>query len=338
MARKKAVITGRWLVAAVAVIATLFGLGQTVSSQEKPLSSQKSWVELAVHNFGGPINTMWAEGELSFADDGTMVYTSSRQDLALVPGDPKDLYITTFDQKTGKWNMPKNMGMPVNSAPATDIDPLRKGDDREPWITPDGNTIYFKSDRLATTNPRNINDIFVTHKVNGVWSKPELVPYPISTDAGNEHCPMLLRDGKTLCFASARAGGYGSFDIWCSEQDANGKWQDPVNQGPNINTASSEYHFIEDRQGRWVHFTSERPGGYGSADIWASRHLGKNQWGPAVNLGPLVNTAGMDMCPALSQDGRTFCWFASRANESLGSSDIYWTYQSNIDRVLESAK
>jgi Tol biopolymer transport system component len=73
-----------------------------------------------------------------------------------VPGDPKDLYITTFDQKTGKWNMPKNMGMPVNSAPATDIDPLRKGDDREPWITPDGNTIYFKSDRLATTNPRTL--------------------------------------------------------------------------------------------------------------------------------------------------------------------------------------
>ena len=50
------------------------------------------------------------------------------------------------------------------------------------------------------------------------------------------------------------------------------------------------------------------------------------------------SAAGMDMCPALSQDGKTFCWFASRANESLGSSDIYWTYQSNIDRVLESAK
>ena len=93
---------------------------------------------------------MWAEGELSFADDGTMVYCSAREDLAVAPGNPKDLYIATFDQDTGRWNTPVNMGIPVNAAPATDVDPLRLGDDREPWITADGNTIYFKSDRLVS--------------------------------------------------------------------------------------------------------------------------------------------------------------------------------------------
>ena len=118
-------------------------------------------------------------------------------------------------------------GIPVNAAPATNIDPLRRGDDREPWITPDGNTIYFKSDRLATTTPRNASDVFVTHKVEGGWTEPELVPYPISTDAGDEHCPMLLQDGQTLCFASSRAGGYGGSDIWCSQEDENGNWQEP---------------------------------------------------------------------------------------------------------------
>jgi hypothetical protein len=142
---------------------------------------------------------------------------------------------------------------------------------------------------------------------------------------------MLLRDGKTLCFASERAGGYGSFDIWCSERDANGKWRDPVNQGPNINTAASEFHFMEDRDARWVYFTSTRPGGYGGADIWASRHLGPNNWGPAVNLGPQVNTSGADMCPAVGPDGRTFYWFAARPDDTLGSTDIYWTNKNNID-------
>ena len=58
------------------------------------------WVDLAVHNFGAPINTMWAEGELSFAADGTMVYCSARQDMAVAPGDPKDLYIATFNAET----------------------------------------------------------------------------------------------------------------------------------------------------------------------------------------------------------------------------------------------
>jgi Tol biopolymer transport system component len=308
----------------------------TTASAQAPVAGS---VEAVVHNFGAPINSKWDEGELSFADDGTMVFTSSRQDLGAAPGDPKDLYIATFNTRTGTWNTPVDMGRPVNAPPATDVDPLRKGDDREPWISPDGNTIYFKSDRLATTTPRNINDIFVTHKVNGTWTTPERVPAPISTDAGDEHCPMLLRDGKTLCFASARPGGYGSFDIWCSQQRADATWQEPINQGPTINTAGSEFHFMEDRAGKWVYFTSTRAGGFGSADLYAARSLGPNQWGPAVNLGPQVNTAGMDMCPAVHPDGKTFCWFTSaRTTDSLGMSDIYRTSQSTIDGVLATAK
>lgn len=298
-----------------------------------------SWVERAAHNFGGPINTKWDEGELSFADDGTMVFTSSRQDLAVAPGDPKDLYIATFNARTGTWNTPVNMGLPVNAAPATSVDPLRKGDDREPWITPDGNTIYFKSDRLATTTPKNINDIFVTHKVNGSWSTPELLPAPISTDAGDEHCPMLLRDGKTLCFASQRPGGFGSFDIWCSTRRADGAWQAPVNQGPSINTEGSEFHFMQDRKSGWVYFTSTRAGGLGGADIYAAPSVGPDKWGPAVNLGPQVNTNGMDMCPALTPDGKAICWFtSSRTADSLGMSDIYWMDKASVDRLLVSPK
>ena len=90
-------------------------------------AQERSWVDLAVHNFGAPINTMWAEGELSFAADGTMVYCSARQDMAVAPGDPKDLYIATFNSETGSWNQPLNMGFPVNAAPATDVDPLGLG-------------------------------------------------------------------------------------------------------------------------------------------------------------------------------------------------------------------
>jgi hypothetical protein len=302
-----------------------------------PKPAPQSWTELAVQNFGAPINTRWGEGELSFADDGTMVLTSGREDLAVAPGDPRDLYIASFNKETGTWDAPVNMGLPVNAPPATNVDPLRKGDDREPWITPDGATIYFKSDRLATSTPRNANDIFVTHKVNGKWSTPQLVAGPVSTNDGNEHCPMLLRDGRTLCFASERSGGYGSSDIWCVQRDAGGQWGPAVNQGPTINTAGSEFHFMQSRDGQWVYFTSTRPGGYGGADIWASRHLGPNKWGAAVNLGPRVNTAAADMCPALGPGDQAFCWFAARPGNTLGSTDIYWTLKQNIDRDMNVA-
>lgn len=292
-------------------------------------AAEPNWVDLAVHNFGAPINTLWAEGELSFAADGTMVYCSAREDLAVAPGDPKDLYIATFNVETGSWNTPVNMGIPVNAPPATDVDPLRLGDDREPWITADGNTIYFKSDRLATTSPRNNNDLFVIRKSNGQWSNPELVGFPISTNEGDEHCPAILQDGETLCFASRRAGGYGGSDIYCSQQDGSGNWMEPVNQGPNINTAAEEFHFSQDEDGM-VYFTSSRPGGFGGMDIWGAMQLAANDWGPAHNLGPQVNTASADMCPALPPGSNTIAWFSTRADNNLGSIDIFWTQKLNI--------
>ncbi len=301
----------------------------TISGPNVSWAQGQNWVDRAVHNFGGPINTMWAEGELSFADDGTMVYCSAREDFAVAPGDPKDLYIATFDQETGGWNTPVNMGIPVNAAPATDVDPLRLGDDREPWITSDGNTIYFKSDRLATSSPRNANDLFVTRKVNGTWTEPALMPAPISTDAGNEHCPAILQDGQTLCFASMRDGGYGGSDIWCSQQDASGAWQEPVNQGANINTAAEEFHFTQDTDGM-VYFTSGRPGGFGGMDIWGAMQSGPNSWETAVNLGPQVNTGAADMCPALPPGTGTFSWFSNRSDNSFGSIDIFWTNKTNL--------
>jgi hypothetical protein len=295
-------------------------------------NSQPHWVDLAVHNFGAPINTLWAEGELSFAADGTMVYCSAREDMAVAPGDPKDLYIATFNAETGSWNEPVNMGIPVNAAPATEVDPLRRGDDREPWITADGNTIYFKSDRLATTSPRNNNDLFVTHKINGVWSEPELIGAPISTNVGDEHCPAILQDGETLCFASRREGGYGGSDIWCSKPDGEGNWLAPVNQGPTINTAAEEFHFTQDSDGT-VFFTSNRPGGFGGMDIWGAEQLGENSWSEAFNLGPQVNTASADMCPALPPGEASFSWFSSRQDNSLGNIDIFWTNKVNVDRA-----
>ncbi|MBT6059232.1 MAG: hypothetical protein HOG51_14435, partial [Gammaproteobacteria bacterium] len=70
--------------------------GLLIGSISGQALAQDSWVDLAVHNIGEPINTMWAEGELSFAADGTMVFCSAREDMAVAPGDPKDLYIATF--------------------------------------------------------------------------------------------------------------------------------------------------------------------------------------------------------------------------------------------------
>lgn len=83
-----------------------------------------------------------------------------------------------------------------------------------------------------------------------------------------------------------------------------------------------------------MYFSSPRPGGLGVVDIYAARHLGPNSGGPAVNVGPLVNTAGADMGPSLGPDGKTCRGFGARP-DGLAASDIYYTRQANIDRVVE---
>ncbi len=49
--------------------------------------------------------------------------------------------------------------------------------------------------------------------------------------------PCFGLDGLSLFFASARPGGMGGKDIWYVYQLSAGKWSNPINAGPAINTA-----------------------------------------------------------------------------------------------------
>ena len=317
------------MVVGLAIAVSLAAIGSAGGSNH----NASNWTDFAVHNMGAPLNTVDDEGEMTYAADGTMVYCSARKDLALTPnGTHKELYIATFNKEKGTWNTPVNMGIPINHLPGPE--PLNKGDDREPYINAAGDTIWFKSDRSATSSPVNANDIYVTHKVGGVWQTPELIGAPISTDQGNEHCPQVTRDEKTMYVTSQRPGGYGGYDIWVSTKDNAGNWQTPVNAGPNINSASTEYHNLLNRSENKLIVSSNRPGGYGLMDMYVHKKSDDQPggWGPAVNLGPAINTAASDACPAFTRDYATFSWFSGRTDNSLGKVDMFWTKSTNLPR------
>ena len=95
-----------------------------------------------------------------------------------------------------------------------------------------------------------------------------------------------------------------------------------MNQGPNINTAAEEFHFTQDVDGQ-VYFTSNRPGGFGSMDIYGAASAGPNNWGPLLISDPRSTLAGADMRPALPPGGETMAWFSSRQDSSFGNADIF---------------
>jgi len=104
----------------------------------------------------------------------------------------------------------------------------------------------------------------------------------------------------------------------------------PTNLGPVVNSASSDYGTCLSADGLEMYFTSERPGGFGSGDIWVSTRQSVNDpWGPPANLGEPVNGPYSESYPSLSSDGLTM--YFSDAYSSvprpggLGGGDIWIT-------------
>ena len=105
---------------------------------------------------------------------------------------------------------------------------------------------------------------------------------------------------------------------------------EPVNLGPIINSASSDYGACVSADGLELYFCSERPGGFGAADIWVStRRSIDDLWDPPANLGSTVNSPYNDSYPSLSSDGLTLyfsdAYSGSLRPGGLGGGDIWMT-------------
>ena len=163
-------------------------------------------------------------------------------------------------------------------------------------------------------------DIYVSTRetVNDPWS----VPVSVGPTVQRGHIggyESLSNDGLELYFSSTRPGGHGLQDIWVTTRDSKSDdWDDPVNLGPPINNASNDLTPWIAQDGLELYFSSDRPGGYGAADIWVARRATTNdEWGEPENLGPPVNTTGGDYNPCLSPDGLVL-FFSDYDNPDYG--------------------
>ncbi len=55
----------------------------------------------------------------------------------------------------------------------------------------------------------------------------------------------------------------------------------------------------------------------------------RGEWGPLVNLGPLVNTEENGLCPAFSPDFRIFR-FDSERHGGYGDKNLWWIFSENL--------
>lgn len=132
-------------------------------------------------------------------------------------------------------------------------------------VTPDGQQMYFVSDRPGGYGKR---DIYRSVKLpNGTWSEPiNLGPNVNSVE--DEESPFIAVDNKTLYFSSNGATSIGEFDIFVSIRDDKDVWSNPINLGYPINSTGDDVFYTTTADGFTGYLTSFRKKGFGEKDIY----------------------------------------------------------------------
>lgn len=171
-----------------------------------------------------------------------------------------------------------------------------------------------------------------------MWSTPRNLGPAINTD-GWESGPSLSPDGLTLLFVSDRPGGCGGRDLWMTTRlTTEAPWRRPLNLGPSINSPSEERTgpLLDDNC--TLFFSSDRPGGGGSYDIWTSRRKTRlDPWGRPMNLGPIINTESGELVASLTPDGLTM-FFSSGRLGGIGGGDIWMSKRPSQTHAWGEAK
>ncbi len=165
-------------------------------------------------------------------------------------------------------------------------------------------------------------DLYISYLTNNGWSEPEDLGPNVNSEFW-ESSPSLSPDKRDLYFSSSVPGGFGGKDIWVCHRNEKGKWDEPLNLGPEINTAGDESTPFIHADNQTLYFNSNGHPGYSDKpDIFVTRKLPDGKWSKPENLGYPVNTIDDEGSLIVASDGKT-AYYSSDRSDSKGGLDIY---------------
>lgn len=209
----------------------------------------------------GDVNTKYHESTVAITADGKRMYFD-RNDFHKGKFKKSDeginqINIYYAENVDGKWK-------DVQSVPFNSHDYSNS----HPALSPDGNTLYFSSDRPGGKGNADIYRVDIAP--NGSFGTPENLGDKINTE-GKEGFPFVDSNG-TLYFSSDGHLGMGGLDVYAAEAKGNG-FEEPVNMGLGINSADDDFAFYVDTATGEGYVSSNRAGGKGSDDIYKIKKI-----------------------------------------------------------------
>ncbi|MGM5470421.1 OmpA family protein [Flavobacteriaceae bacterium LMO-SS05] len=133
-----------------------------------------------------------------------------------------------------------------------------------PALSPDNKTLFFVSDREGGFGDTDIYKVNILE--DGSYSIPENLGSTINTD-GKEMFPFVAKD-STLYFSSDSNINLGFLDIYKSNILKDATNTKVENLGAPYNSGYDDFGFFIDSDTEIGYFSSNRPGGVGSDDIY----------------------------------------------------------------------
>ncbi|MFD3394377.1 OmpA family protein [Aquirufa sp. OSTEICH-129V] len=287
------------------IICVILVSASTIFAQQKP------------ENLGSAINSDFSELNPVMAPDGNTLFFGRKnhpankygtQGSETVAGS-QDIW---YSERVGEaWSTARRMPDVLNRDQYNTI----------LSISPDGQTILLKGS-YVNGNYETRGFSLAKKQISG-WSIPEKINIPNyeRMSKGLNEYAYLSMDGKTLLLAFSEKKKSDRDDIYVSFLQGGG-WTKPEKLSDAINSEYSETTPFLAADGMTMYFSSDRPGGQGSQDIYMTKRLGQGwtSWRKPVNIGPPVNTPAYDAYYTLSAKG-DFAYFLS--STETGKKDIF---------------
>lgn len=159
-------------------------------------------------------------------------------------------------------------------------------------------------------------------KPDSAAGNPQVFSNNVLEENVNEASPTFSKDGKTMIFARGNTGkrsGSPDVDLYISRLKDN-TWSEPEMLTVSKPDAWDACPALS-TDGKTLYFASNREGGLGGIDLWRATSDGSGRFGRVTNMGADINTAGDEMFPYVSDDGKLY--FSSNGHPGLGRQDLF---------------